>query len=648
MNNILKSKCVIGSLVIKNRIVMESMGNALSELDGSVSPEDIAFYSERAKGGVGLIMSEAVSVDSRTGRANQRNLCIDDDSHIPGFRLLTNELHKYKCAFFVELYHPGSQGSSILNGGQKMFSPSGIECKLVREPVCSMSLLDIAYITRKFVEGAVRCKEAGVDGVLIHAAHGYLINQFLSPYSNHRTDLYGGSTKNRARLAIDIIQGIRKACGDSFPIGIRISANEFLEYSGIPNDKGITLDLSKEYAQMFEQAGVNLIDVSSGIYETMNTAWEPTGFDQGWKIYLAKGIKSVVSVPVVCTSVIRDPAYAEQLLESGVCDFIGSARAHLADPEWSNKALGKNDNDIRSCISCLNCMKTLMEGEVKCSVNAQACHEMTRSKIRKNGKGRNVVVVGGGAAGMEAARILSIRGYRVTLFEKENKLGGSMNQAATPPHKEKIQWFTNYISSQLSKLGVSIRLGVDATPELVASLNPYAVFIAAGACPLIPSGIDGIHRQNVCTAFDILSGNVKPKNSRVIVIGAGMTGLETAEFLLQNNNIVSVYDMLPEVAQGEHFQNIIDIEKRLGDVPQHTSHKLLEISTNGCVFENRYRERIFAPCDYVVLSMGMKPRLEFAKQFENMPNFRIIGTNVKYSGIAKAVESGFIAAYNLK
>jgi 2,4-dienoyl-CoA reductase-like NADH-dependent reductase (Old Yellow Enzyme family)/thioredoxin reductase len=648
MRKMLGSSCNIGNLTIKNRIVMESMGNALSERNGEVSKEDLAFYLARAKGGVGLIMSEAVSVDSETGRANPRNMCIDKDTQIPGYRQLTDALHQYGCRFFVELYHPGRQGVSELNGGRKMFAPSAIECGVMHQPVVEMTLADIRYMIQKFVDGAVRCRKAGVDGVLIHAAHGYLINEFLSPYTNRRTDQYGGSAENWARFAVEIIRGIRAACGADYPVGIRMTACEYLNYIGMERRKGITIDLSKQYAGMFENAGVDLLDVSSGIYETMNTAWEPAGFDQGWKSDLAKEIKSISHVPVVCTSLIRDPAFAERLLEDGICDFVGSARAHLADPEWANKALDGKDDEIRNCISCLNCMKSLMAGSMNCAVNAQACHETDRCALRKNGAERLVVVIGGGPAGMEAARVLAIRGFQVTLFEKESSLGGAMVEACKPPHKEKIAWFTHYLSTQLEKLHVTVKCGVSATPEMVRKLNPYAVFVAAGASHMVPRAIPGMMGSNVCTAAEILSGKKTLKGKTVVLIGAGMTGLETAEYLTSVGNHVSVFEMLPEIASGEYFQNVMDLEKRLTNVPQYPLHQLTEIAPQGCVFKKLDSgENIIVPCDAVVLSMGMQPNRDFAETFRGFQNYRVLGTNAEYSSIGPAVESGYLAAYDL-
>ena len=648
MNKILGSPCKVGKIEIKNRTVLEPMGNGLSELDGGVSPEEIAYYVERAKGGVGLVITETASVDSVTGRANPRNLCVDRDELIPGYKKLADAVHEAGSTIFVEIYHPGRQGMSMFNGNRKMFAPSEIECQAVHQPVVAMTIDDIKTLQQKFVEGAVRMQKAGIDGVEVHCAHGYLLNQFLSPYTNKRDDEYGGSPENRARFILDIIKGIREACGPDYPIAVRFSANEYLDYNGLDPKEGITLELSTQYAKMFEAAGADLLDVSAGIYETMNVAWEPTGFEQGWKSELAREIKKVVSVPVICTALIRDPAYAEQLLEAGDCDFVGSARAYLADPAWAAKAIAGEDDDIRQCISCLNCMKGLMAtGVVKCAVNPQGCMEVTRSDIKKDGNGRVVAVIGAGPAGLEAAKTLAIRGFAVTLFEKNAEGGGALLQAAKPPHKDKICAYIKYMKGQMDKLGVKVVLNCSPTPDDIAKLDPYAVFVAAGASPVVPRSIPGIMGENIYSVEDVLMEKVDLSGKTVAVIGGGMTGLETAEYLAAHGSTVSIFEMLPEVARGEHFQNIIDIQHRIGMLPQNVNHKLTAIEDGKCFFEKEDGTKVEFACDAVVTSMGMRPNTEFAEQFASFPNFKVLGTNVQYSSIAPATESGFMAAYEL-
>lgn len=644
-NDVLFSEGRIGPLKIKNRIVMEAMGNGLSELNGEVSPEDIVFYSERAKGGVGLIISEAASIHPE-GRGNPRNMCIYDDRYIVSLKKLTDSIHKYECKFFVELYHPGRQGDPKLNGISSMPAPSDIQCKLVNSPVHSMTGKEVEEMIRKFIAAARRARKAGADGVLIHGAHGYLVNEFLSPYTNNRNDEYGGSEENRARFAVEIIRGIKTSLPD-FPVGIRISACEYLDYAGIDRGKGITPELAARYSAAFQKAGADVIDVSSGIYETMNTAWEPVGFDEGWKTSLAEEIKKAVSVPVICTSVIRDPAFAESILEEGICDFVGSARSHLADPEWSLKAMEGRSAEIRKCISCLNCMKTLMTGTVKCAVNPAGCHEIKRGELRKDGSGRTVVVIGGGPGGMEAAVILAERGFHVILFEREKHLGGTFYLATLPPKKKKMFSLIRYLENELSRLGVEIVLGHVPTSEEIRQINAESVFVACGTDPVIPGSVPGISRNNVYTLVDVLKGKVDLKGKKVSVIGGGMSGLEVGEFLDFNGADVDIFEMGNVLAGAELFQNVMDIEKRMANVGQHTGHRLESIEDGYCIFydssEKRTKE---VKCDAVVLAMGMKPS-DFYKKIEQLEDIeiRVIASNKKFGSVAEAVEDGFLEAY---
>ena len=303
-------------------------------------------------------MTEVASVNSKTGRGNLRNLCIDDDKFIPGYKKMADSIHKYGSLLFVELYHPGCQGIAPLNGGS-MASPSGQESDLIHMPSHAMTIEEIHSTVNDFVEGAVRMQKAGVDGVVLHAAHGYLLCEFISSYTNHRTDEYGGSIENRVRIIKEIVEGIREKCGD-YPIIIRYSADEYMREIG--KEGGMVLDEAVEMAKLFESYGVDALDVSAGNYETMNWAWEPTGFDEGWKMVNGATIAKAVNIPVIACSVIRTPQGAVDFLDKGVA-FVGSARQFFADPYWGEKVKTRREKEIRKCISCLNCMESLMAAD---------------------------------------------------------------------------------------------------------------------------------------------------------------------------------------------------------------------------------------------------------------------------------------------
>lgn len=484
MFELLFSPCRIGTLTIPNRLVMEPLQNYLAGPDGTCSDRDTAFYVERAKGGVGLIQTGTICVDLKTGRANRRVLALDRDSQIGSFRAMTDAVHRQGTYIFAELFHPGRQGSAALNGGV-MLAPSETICGFMRQPTRVMTESECAAMAEKFVSAAVRAKEAGFDGVTLHCAHGYLLQEFLSPYTNLRCDAYGGNVQGRAKIVVDILSGIRQRCG-SFPVVVRLCGDEFLDTVGLRKERGITPALAAEYARMFQQAGADAIDVSAGLYETMNTAWEPAGYPQGWKTNLAKTIRAAVSVPVICTSVIREAAFAEQLLADGVCDFVGSARAYLADPCWPHKVRRGREAEIVPCLSCLHCFDTLLRCDttgqpLECTVNPEGCRETLFSDPQADGRGRTVVIAGGGVAGMEAARVLALRRFRPVILEQGDVLGGQLNLAARVPWKERFGRLLDYYRHQMEALRVEVHLNTPATVDEIRILKPDAVIVATGS-----------------------------------------------------------------------------------------------------------------------------------------------------------------------
>lgn len=641
----------IGSLVLRNRIVMEPMGHYFADYDGNATDRVINFYGARAKGGVGLIITEVVRVNDEHGRADGGQLSLAKDERIASFKKLADEIHKYGSAIFVQLHHPGRQGFSALNGNEPMRSASDVECQAVHQPVRPMTIEEIKSLVKDFAVAAARAKASGIDGVELHCAHGYLLQQFISPYSNKRTDEYGGSLENRLRIVREIIEAIRAECGYDYPLIARVTVDEFLRINGI--DDGIKYEDGLEVCKLLESYGLDALDISAGLYETMNVSWEPAGYEQGWKSYLAKGVKEIVNVPVFCTAVIRDPDYAEKLLAENYCDFVGSARQHLADPEWGNKARDGRVKEIRKCISCLNCMETLFNADttgiaVQCAVNVQAGMEAEYELFKEDGNGRTVVIIGAGPAGLEAARVFALRKFKPVIFEQNAYIGGQLEYANKPPKKDKISWLIDYYKVQCELLDIEIRLGTPATLEAVKSLEPVAVFAACGSSPIIPKSIEGINSPNVLTTTDILSGAIKLENKDVCVVGAGMTGIETADLLASQGNRIKLFEMAGDIGPGMFFQNLIDVMGRLMPTGAQTfaGHRLVKIDENSAEFE-RIQDGARVMCDFdkLVLSLGTNPNPVNEEILAAYPDIVRLGDAQKSGRIRAAVESGFKAAF---
>lgn len=635
----------IGKLELKNRIVMPAIGVSLAKSTGEASDDLIAYYEERAKGGCGLIITEITKIDDEYGAGTANQLSVTKPIHVVQLERLAKTVHKYDSKIFVQLHHPGRQTYSRLIGGKQVVAPSAIMCKRTKEMPRALTTEEVEGLVKKFVIGAKIAQTAGIDGVELHGAHGYLINQFLSEYTNKRTDKYGGSFVNRMRFITEIILGIKHICGHDFPISVRISGDEFVE-------GGYKIDEAVKIAVYLESLGVNAINVSNGTYESGITIVEPISYPQGWKKHLAKTIKSAIKIPVIAADVIRKPEFAESLLEEGVQDFVAIGRGQLADPEWTNKAHEGKDEEIRPCISCLYCFEELESGRmIKCAVNPKTGREREFQDFEETGNDRVVAIVGGGPAGMEAARVLAIRGFKPVLFEKEKELGGMLQYGNKPPKKEKITWLIENMEYQLKQLGVEIRLNTEATVDEIKKLNPYAVFIGAGAAPIIPP-IPGVNGDNVYTILDILGGKVKLKDSNVAVIGSGLTGLETAELLAEQGNKVSIIEMLSEIGKDTNPSNLFDVTNRLKQyqVEFLPSQRLVEVAPASITLINMKTQQISQRAiDSVVLSLGVSSRKELVKEFEfHFERVKVLGDANHPGRIAEATRDSFERAYVLQ
>lgn len=627
----------IANLTIKNRIVMTAMGTCLAGSDGQATPEIIQYYETRAKGGVGLIITEVTRVDDIDGKGMPHQLGVTEMKHIEPLQELSDVVHSYGTRLFVQLQHPGKEGMPQLNAGRPLVAPSAIPNSKGIMPR-ALGLEEVRQLVRKFIQGAVIARAGGADGVEVHAAHGYLINQFLSPRHNHREDEYGGTFENRLRFALEIVSGIKQAC-PGFPVSVRISADEFAP-------GGNDLETGVKIAQAMVTAGADAINVSNGLHESGITIMEPYTYAEGWKKHLAKTIRAAVQVPVIAVNTIKSPDTAELLLEEGISDFIGAGRSLLADPEWPNKARDGHPELIRPCVGCMQCFSELAVGHhIGCAVNPRTGREWYFPAPDKQSGCGTAAVIGGGPAGMEAAATLARRGFQVTLLEQETQLGGALNLADKPPKKHLVTRLRDAMIQELASLPVEVRLGVRATPEMIREMKPDVLFLACGAQPIIP---DIPSAGKTCSFADVLSGRSVPEG-RIAVIGGGLVGLETAEFLAEQGKQVTVVEQLDHVGEGVYASVVLALTNALGKRGAEilTGHKLLCVSAEGIETQTEHGpEKI--PCDCVVFAMGSKPdRAALSLFMEAFPQAVVIGDAVAGRRIMEATREGYLRSLRI-
>ncbi len=602
------SPITIKTMELKNRIVMPPMGTGFGELDGTPSQRSIDYYAARAQGGVGLIIVEVTGVHSSGKMPGV--LSLHDDSLIPRWRDLANAVHAHGAKIIPQLSHPGRQVISAITGTQ-LLAASAIPCPMMKETPKEMTKEDIEEIVEAYGEAARRAKEAGMDGVEIHGAHGYLICNFMSPWSNKRTDEYGGSLSGRLRFALEVIESVRAKCGTDFPMTVRLSCDEMVKGGLVPEEVEII-------CRILAEAGVDVLSISRGNYGAFRWFIPPGAVPIAVNASFTERVKKLVDIPVIVAHRIHDPLVAEHILAMGKADLVAMGRALIADPDLPRKAAAGQFEDIAPCIACnQGCLQRLMvlAMPVSCLVNPAAGREREMVLVPAK-KPKKVLVAGGGPAGLEAARVAALRGHQVVLYEKTNGLGGQFNLAAVPPTKQEFAKAIRYLSTQVRKAGVKLELGKEVTPEVVDQLKPDVVIIATGGAPLIPGDLPGVDKPIVAAAHDVLAGGVT-MGDKVVIVGGGLVGCETADYVGERGaREITIVEMLPDVAMDMVPWTKEFLLERLNGYRVNilTSAKVKEILDDGVVFTRNGKEEPIRGVNNVILAMGVKSVNELSEE----------------------------------
>ncbi|MBO4818730.1 MAG: FAD-dependent oxidoreductase [Firmicutes bacterium] len=600
----------IGNLEVKNRLIVPAMDSGVFDQKGFVYQPTLDYYGARAAGGFGLVIIEITAVEP-TGVGMPCEPAGWTDECIPGMTELAKVIHDNGAKTIVQLHHAGRETVSLLAG--KVVAPSSVPCPTNRETPHEFTTQEVYELIQHYVDAAVRMQKAGFDGVEIHASHGYMGGQFLSPRSNKRVDEFGGGLDGRALFMKLVVEGIKKACGPDFVVTARLSSKE-------NRIGGLEMEETVVYASMLEEYGYDALHISAGTYETWETIVPPTAWQSGWNLSSAKRIKDAVDIPVFSVGLFHDPFTIETALRRGDCDAISLGRQSIADPAFPKKAEEGELEDIIPCIGCTQrCMEfnypeNLMPGDwgVGCMYNPQSSHRADRM-LTKTEAPKNVVVVGAGPGGMTAAWMSAFRGHKVTLLEKNDRLqaGGQLRIGAYPPFKQPLTREIRYMLHMCEKNGVDMRWNTEATPELIKELKPDVLIMATGASPLVPN-IKGLKETGVVLANDVLLGSPVLQQS-ALIIGGGEVGAETAEYATDYCKRVAIVEMLPEIVPTLYLtvRNAMLSRMKEEEIEIHTSTKVLEFIPGGVVAEKDGQEIRLDGFDTVILALGSKPYVPF-------------------------------------
>lgn len=623
----------IGHMLVKNRIESSPAAPRLADINGLVTPELVEWSRQLAKGGAGIVTVGISMVTPLNGMPSGFCVNMGSDNVIPGLAVLADAVHRYGAKASIEL-----AGFAF---GHEM--PEG------KSPIDMMSQEDINNWIKLFADAGERALKAGMDMVLLHGGHGILISNFFSPLFNHRTDKYGGSIENRARFACELLDAIRERVGRKLAIEFRISAEEM-----VPG--GVKLEDTIEFVKIIQDK-IDLLHVSAGmllIDELVPITTQPTYLKRGYNVHYAAELKKAgIKVPITTVGSI-DLDLAAEILERGDADICAMIRTLIADPDCVNKARTGREDEIRPCIRCVTCLNRTHGSlglRVACAVNPLAGRELEfRNVSAVADKKKKVVVIGGGPAGMEAARTAADRGHQVVLFEKSEKLGGTLNMAVAPEFKKDLKAYLNWAIRMTAKHpGIKIRLATEATPEIIKAENPDAIVVAVGAEPNIPP-IPGLDGENVVWVGDLEAGNVQVGDN-ILVAGGGLTGCEVALDLARKGKKVSIVEMVSEKEMIDvspiPMTALIKLLKEEG-VTILANHKLLRVNVNTAVVEGKDGIKNIA-FDTLIVSLGVKPKIEEASKFADLADevYYVGDCTTNRGNLYTSTTSGFNAGMDI-
>jgi 2,4-dienoyl-CoA reductase-like NADH-dependent reductase (Old Yellow Enzyme family)/thioredoxin reductase len=594
---------------LKNRIVMPGLASFLIEDDGSITEHTIEHYRLRAAGGPAMVIMEACSV-SPEGIVSPHQSRIYDDRFIEGLSKIAGVIKSEGAVAAVQIHHGGRQISAKVIK-QKPFAPSSLPCPTIRGEVTPLSVNGIQELVQKFGDAAARAVESGFELIEIHGAHGYLINQFLSRFSNIREDEYGGDIAGRTRFAKEIVQEVKKHLPEGFPLSFKISAQEFVS-------DGLTVDESIEILKILVKAGVDIVQVSAGNDATPEWICQPMFMEKACLVDAAERVKKALGIPIMAVGRINDPVIANDIIKKGKADLVCIGRGLLADPEMPNKAKEGRLDDIRICIACNTCMESIFRrGRVECLVNPMLGREKEMAfhpaKLRKK-----VMVIGGGPGGLNVAWVAARRGHDVHLFEKQSALGGQLIFSCVAGYKKELQSLIKYQKRQIEKFGVNYYLKHEVTADTVKEENPDVVVLATGSLPFSPK-VEGIDKSNVVTFAEVLSEN-PPAQKKTVVVGGGPTGCEVALHLSENGCPVVIVEMLPTIGKPLESitRKVLLKELKANNVKVMTEFRLSKVEENGVFVVGKDMEEQFLEAERVVIATGNRPDNKLYNQIESL------------------------------